>query len=409
MGAIKDITVEIIEDSRRVPTLSVTVLTDNEKSGNFMVPSGASTGLHEARELRDDGESHGGVSKAREQILNVVLPALRGKKVDDQKTIDDLMIALDGTPDKSSLGGNSIIGVSLACAKAGAKTRGLDFFEYLRAIAPASSINPPSVPRLYFNLINGGRHANTGLAFQEYHIVPMTKSVSESLEMAGEVQKKLGEIIKKKYGEVAKGDEGGFALDVANVRIPLDLLSLAIRKCGFEDKAKLALDVASSSFYNKEKKTYIINNREYNSEQLLNLYKKLANEYPLISIEDPFHEEDFSAFTLAQVVLGLVIIVGDDLTVTNKFRLQKAIDNKSIRGVIIKPNQIGTVSETIEAISTAHRNKINCIMSHRSGETMDDVIADFTQAFHTFGMKSGARGSKEREVKYKRLKNIEKL
>lgn len=404
MNTIQNITVDIIEDSRKVPTLSVTVTTDTGFSGNCMVPSGASTGKYEAYEMRDDDTSHGGVTKAKDKILSVILPALLGKDIEDQNKIDEILINLDGTSNKHILGGNSIIGVSVACAKAAANVKGDEFYKYLSTLTDKTS--NVLIPRLYFNLINGGKHTSTKLAFQEYHIVPIVESVSTALSIAETVQNKLGVLINEKYGEVKLGDEGGFALPIEDVRVPLLLLSQAVEESGFKDKIRFALDVAATSFYDKEKNIYIINNREYSKDEMLKLYVSLTSEFSLLSIEDPFFEEDFDSFALLQKTLPDVIIVGDDLTVTNINRVRQAVENKSITGLIIKPNQIGTLTEMIETITYAQTHSVHCIVSHRSGETLDDMIADITIAFHTFGMKSGARGKEEREVKYSRLAHI---
>ncbi len=407
MHTIKNLTVDIIEDSRGIQTLSVTVTTDTGFVGNCMVPSGASTGEYEAYELRDNGKSTGGVSKAKEMIISKILPALLGKNIEDQKGIDSILIKLDGTKNKSVLGANSTIGVSIACAKAAAKAGEMEFYEYMRKMFPSvQSDFTSTVPHLYFNLINGGKHAETALSFQEYHIVPMVDSVTEALTISKIVQDKLGELIKEKYGDVKLGDEGGYAIPEPDVRVPLVLLSNAVEICGYKGKVKFALDVAATSFYDREKKLYIFEGREYAKETLRNLYIALAREFPLLSVEDPFFEEDFTSFTLLQEILSDVYIVGDDLTVTNLARVKQAVEEKSIKGLIIKPNQIGTLTETIDAIIFAQSHGIYCIVSHRSGETLDDMIADITVAFNCFGMKSGARGPAEREAKYKRLLRI---
>jgi enolase len=404
MHPITSISVDLINDSRNIETLKVTVVAGNGSMGTCMVPSGASTGKYEACELRDDGTSHGGVTKAKENILTIMLPALLGKDVKDQKAIDAILVELDGTPDKSNLGGNSILGVSVACAKAAAHADGKELYEHLRSLAPVTS--SLKGPRLYFNLINGGKHAMTNLAFQEYHVVPITDVPEESLAIAEVVQNKLGEIIVARYGEVGRGDEGGYAVPTENIRLPLELLSQAVHECNLKGKVEFALDVAATSFYNEENGMYSIGAQEHTKEELHNTYLSLVESFPIVSIEDPFYEEDFESFTLLRKAVSGVIIVGDDLTVTNIRRLKKAIDAESISGLLVKPNQIGTVSETIETIVYAQENNIDCIVSHRSGETMDDMIADFTEAFYCFGMKSGARGPKEREVKYARLVTI---
>lgn len=406
MNIIKNINAEIINDSRNVPTLSVSVTTDMGHVGICMVPSGASTGKYEAFELRDDGTSKGGVTKAQEIINTKINDALISFDISKQRELDNLLIKLDGTDNKTNLGGNSLLGVSIAVAKAAAKSEGKEFYEYMQTLAEVSSTT--NCPKLYFNLINGGKHANTQLAFQEYHLVPQVESVKESLEIAQKVQDELGTIIFEKYGAVARGDEGGYAVPTENIREPLELLSQAVKVCDVSDKVMFALDVASSSFYNEATKLYKIGSEEHTKEELKDTYVSLVESFPIISIEDPFHEEDFEAFAELLLAIPSVIIVGDDLTVTNVKRVEKAISMASITGMIIKPNQIGTLSETIDTITFAQKNGIKCIVSHRSGETLDDMIADITMAFKTFGIKSGARGPEVREVKYKRLCDIEK-
>lgn len=406
MSKIKTISAEIINDSRNVPTLSVSVIDDLGNVGLCMVPSGASTGKYEACELRDDGTSKGGVNKAKEIINTTINDALIGMDISNQREIDNLLLKLDGTSNKTNLGGNSMIGVSIAVAKSAAKSAGKEFYEYLQTQAEVTS--SVTCPKLYFNLINGGKHANTQLAFQEYHLVPQVESVIESLEITQKVQYALGIIISEKYGEVSRGDEGGYAVPTENIREPLELLLQAVEICNVKDKVMLALDVAASSFYDESTKLYKIGDENHTKEELHDTYISLAESFPLISIEDPFFEEDFESFAELQLAIPNVIIVGDDLTVTNVVRLKMAVEMKSIKGMIIKPNQIGTLSETIDAITFAQKNNIKCIVSHRSGETLDDMIADITVAFKTFGMKSGARGPKEREVKYQRLSAIQK-
>lgn len=405
MHTIENIKVDIIQDSRGNPTLSVTVFTDTGFFGNCMVPSGASTGENEAYEMRDNDKSDGGMTKAREIILSKIFPALLGKNIENQRDIDHTLITLDGTSNKHTLGGNSTLGVSIACAKAGAKAMGQEFYEYMKTLAPITS--QPITPRLYFNIINGGKHTINNLAFQEYLIVPMVDTVKESLNIAKVVQEKLGELVQEKYHDVKLGDEGGYAIPEKDVSVPLQFLSKVIELCGYKDKVKLALDVAATSFYDKEKKLYIFAGREYSKETLRDFYVSLVKEFPIISIEDPFFEEDFSSFAILQEMIPDVYIVGDDLTVTNSTRLHRAVEEKSIKGVIIKPNQIGTLTETIETIILAQKHDIYCIVSHRSGETLDDMIADITVAFNCFGMKAGARGPEVREVKYERLAQIE--
>ncbi len=398
---ITKIIAEEIKDSRGNPTIKVIVWVGN-KSGSFSVPSGASTGAHEAHELRDDDGK--GVRKAMGKVNNIIAPALVGQNVLNQEVIDGIMIKLDGTPNKDNLGGNSMIGVSIACAKMAAEVSSLETFEYLRTLA---KIKPSrKVPHLYMNLINGGKHAQNNLAFQEYHVVPSTENITEAVDMGIKIQNTLKEIIGGELGEesLVLGDEGGFAPQIIDVEKPLQYLKEAIRQNNLVDKVRLALDVASSSFYDNEK--YKINNKEISKEELMNIYNSLIVKFNLLSIEDPFDEEDFGSFKNLKEINENLLVVGDDLTVTNKNLLEKAIENDSINGMIIKPNQIGTLTETLQTMKLARENGIELIVSHRSGETNDDFIADLAYAFGCFGLKSGAPLKPERKVKYDRLIKI---
>jgi enolase len=401
---ITNISAEEILDSRGNPTLKVLVSAD-DYIGEFDVPSGASTGKYEACELRDGENGKSGVTKAIHQIENVIKPVLLGKDISKQEEIDKEMIDLDNTMNKTNLGGNSMIGVSIACAKASAKEKNIEIYQYLRE---SYDIKPSKeTPFLYFNLINGGKHTKSDLAFQEYHIVPQTTDTKEAVFMCKEIQKKLDEIIFNEFGKIfPKGDEGGIALPVIDVISPLSLLKRVVEELGLGDKIMFALDVAASSFYDHARGVYVFMNKDWTRDEMIELYKKINEEYKMISIEDPLDEEDFEGFALLQNALPNVKIVGDDLTVTNKDRLQRAIENKSIRAIIIKPNQIGTLTETIETIKLARDNDIDCIVSHRSGETMDTFISDLVYAFKCFGIKAGALGPKERDIKYERLINI---
>jgi len=403
---ITDIKAEEILDSRKNPTLKISVYV-GDIVNSFSVPSGASTGTYEAYELRDETAGKSGVEKAISQVEQIIKPALIGIDVHDQSKIDSIMIEIDGTPQKKVLGGNSMIGVSIACAKTASLVDRIPVYEYLRTL---SDIRPSRInPWLYFNLINGGKHAKSRLAFQEYHIVPQEVTISQNVKICEHIQSALDEIISEKYGQLpTKGDEGGIALDVEDVILPLKLLQESIQKCGYTDKILLALDVAASSFYDKNTKLYTFANKQFTSSELTEIYIKITNEFPIISIEDPFDEEDFEAFHNLKKILLQTIIIGDDLTVTNKDRLKEAVKQKSINGIIIKPNQIGTLTETLETMHYARLHDIECIVSHRSGETMDDFIADLAYAFGCFGIKSGALGPKERNAKYERLINISK-
>lgn len=397
---ITKILAEEIKDSRGNPTLKVTVFCE-DKSDSFSVPSGASTGAHEAHELRD--EDGRGVKNAIDKVNNIISPVLIGQDILNQKEIDRIMIELDGTPNKDNLGGNSMIGVSIACAKVASKVSGVEVFEHLRTLA---EIKPSrKAPYLYMNLINGGKHAKNNLAFQEYHIVPDTENVEEAVEIGIKIQNSLKEIIIKNLGEesVVFGDEGGFAPKISDIRKPLEYLSEAIKENNLEGKVRLALDVASTSFY--ENNLYKIDGKDIGKDELLNIYNSLIKEFNLLSIEDPFYEEGFESFRKLRENNNIKV-VGDDLTVTNKVLLKEAIEKGSINAMIIKPNQIGTLSETLETMQLARENDVKLIVSHRSGETDDDFIADLAYAFNCFGLKSGAPTKPERMVKYKRLIKI---
>lgn len=400
---ITNITAEQILDSRNNPTLRVSVYVSDIFS-SFEVPSGASTGKYEACELRDGASGKSEVLNAVKKIETVIKEALVGVDVDNQREIDNIMIKLDGTLQKTNLGGNSMIGVSIACAKTAAKVKNIEVYEHLKTLA---NINPSrKEPFLYFNLINGGKHAATRLAFQEFHIVPQVETSSESVEISKNIQERLDEILEKEFGAVTKGDEGGVALNVADIFTPLILMKKAVAELGYSDKIKYALDVAASSFYEADNGLYKFMDKDWTKEEMINLYEKICTDFPMLSIEDPFDEEDFESFTNLQSKLKDTKLIGDDLTVTNTSRLQMAIDKKSIKGIIIKPNQIGTLSETLETMKLARDNDIDCIISHRSGETMDDFIGDLVCAFGCFGIKAGALGPKERNVKYERIIKI---
>lgn len=401
MNKITSIVANVIKDSRNSDTISVTVFSD-DKSATFSVPSGASTGIHEAHELRDSDRK--GVSSAISAINNVITPKLIGQDVMNQKEIDKLLCGLDTDKQKGTLGANSILGVSGAVARLGAVISGLPLYQYLRETFSDVTLGGESYPHSYFNLINGGKHAHTGLSFQEYHIVPRCGSVKKDLECALDIYQALKKYLDENYPQTLMGDEGGYALDVEDIKIPLSILKKIVEEKGYKEQIFYALDVAASSFF--ENNLYQYSSRSNTREDLQKLYLEMCEEQKFISIEDPFAEESFEDFASLRSSLPKVKIIGDDLTVTNTQRLQKAIQDRAIDGLIIKPNQIGTISETVEAIDLAHKNNLVCIVSHRSGETMDDTIADIVVAFECFGLKSGAPGPKERMVKYERLVSI---
>ena len=403
--AITDVSVGEILDSRGNPTLKVRVST-NSSIGEFSVPSGASTGTHEAAEKRDKEKNRFrglGVKKTASSAEKIIRKSLIGMDVRKQKEIDSLLIKLDGTPDKSNLGANAILGTSIACAKAAAAASGKQTFQYLAGLLGTK----PKTPYLYLNLINAGKHASSYLAFQEYMIVPLTGNAEESLIIADRIKSELRTSVIKKYGPFSAnyGDEGGFVIQAEKVSEPLAILTDIIRKLKLEGKVGLAIDAAASSFFKNNR--YEIDGGKITADQLLDLYRKLIKKFPIISIEDPFHEEDFGNFgKLLELEPGIKVI-GDDLTVTNPARLARAISNKSMNGIIIKPNQIGTLTETMEVMKSADASRISCIISHRSGETNDDFIADLAYAFGSFGLKAGAPNRGERLAKYNRLLEIE--
>lgn len=393
-----------ILDSRGNPTLSVRVFS-GEDFGEFAVPSGASTGSFEAVEKRDGDKSYfRGLSVLKTiEVISQIEGELVGINVEDQQKIDQTLKKLDGTKNKTRLGGNALIGVSIASSKLAAKLLKQPLFEYLRTL---NNIKPSQkVPYLFMNLINGGKHAQSKLAFQEYMIVPLSESVDEALNSGTLILNDLKKLIVQKLGPQSAniGDEGGFVLDTSDVKMPLILLQEVIDKNNLTDKVKLALDVAASSFFEDGK--YLLGDKQLTPNQLLKEYFSLIKQFPVISIEDPFFEDDFDSFTALHADFdGLV--VGDDLTVTSLERLKQALDQKSINAIIIKPNQIGTLTETLDTMRTARDNNIECIISHRSGETTDDFIADLSYAFGCFGLKSGAPQRGERVAKYNRLNLI---
>lgn len=408
---ITDIRAREILDSRGNPTLEVTIEVGGT-IGTFAVPSGASTGTYEAWEKRDGDKKRfrgAGVRNAEKIIETKIAKALKGKDARNQKEIDTLLIKLDGTENKKTFGGNAMLGVSIACAKAAASATNKSLHAYLKTLA---KIKPSrKVPYLYMNLINAGKHASSYLAFQEYMIVPMVNNVESALIIADKIKSELKEEVIKKYGPFSAnyGDEGGIVIQAKKVREPLEMLTKIIEKLGLSEKVKLAIDAAASSFYKKgpgRAGKYEIDGKKLRANDLLSLYKNLIRDFDFLSIEDPFAEDDFESFAELLAASGKTKIIGDDLTVTNSERLKNAIKNRSINGIIIKPNQIGTLTETLDVMKLARENNIECIVSHRSGETSDDFIADLAYAFGAFGLKAGASNRGERVAKYNRLWEI---
>ena len=405
---INKIQAEEVLDSRGNPTVRARVFA-GDSVGEFAVPSGASAGQHEALELRDGDQKRFnglGVKKAVHHVEKVIFPAVRGLNVFDQRGLDTLMVDLDGTPNKSRLGANAILAVSIASAKAAAAHAKQEMFHYLPSLA---EIKPSHrVPYLFINLINGGKHASGALAFQEYHIVPMVNDIEEALQIGHAVQSELRTALVKKYGPLSAniGDEGGFVPDMTSVAEPFQMFEKVVEKLKYTGKVKFSMDVAADSFYMNGK--YRVDGKLISKSELFDLYKNLVKRFPIFSIEDPFQEEDMAGFG-ELLALKKFHVVGDDLTVTNSARIQWAIDSGSIDAVIIKPNQIGTLTETLDAMKLARNSGLQCIVSHRSGETTDDFIADLAFAFGCYGIKAGGLQRGERLVKYNRLQYISNL
>ncbi len=403
-----------ILDSRGNPTIEVD-LYSNKIVATDKVPSGASTGIHEALELRDGGKRYNGkgVQKAVNNINKNIFKEIKGMDGKNPGFIDKKMIALDGTDNKSKLGANAILGVSLASTRLAAKLRGRELFEQLRSMmhAPYKNQKTYLMPVPFMNIINGGRHADNELQFQEFMIAPMGKTFKESVQIGAETYHKLKEMIKKKYGPASTGvgDEGGFAPNVKTVKESLDLIMRTLKELGYEKKVKIAIDAAASEFYNV-KKGYFVDGKYLTAEKLSDFYVDLIKKYPIISIEDPFAEDSWDEFKAFTKRVGKKIqVVGDDNLVTNPIRIQRGIIEKSCNALLLKVNQIGSVSESIEAAELALNNKWNIMVSHRSGETSDDFIADLVVALGCGQIKSGAPCRSERLAKYNRLIKIEEM
>ncbi|MBU4492629.1 MAG: phosphopyruvate hydratase [Euryarchaeota archaeon] len=403
MFAIENIHAREILDSRGNPTVEVDVFTET-RFGRASVPSGASTGTNEALELRDkDRRYHGkGVRIAVNNVNTEIKKALLGKDVRDQHDIDRLMLELDGTPNKSRLGANAILGVSLAVAHAAANALELFLYRYL------GGTNAFTLPCPTMNVINGGKHAGSELAIQEFMIQPKSaKTYSEALRMGVETYHTLGSILSKKYGSSALnvGYEGGYAPPLANTRDALDFLVSAIEEAEYEKKITIGLDAAASEFYKKDK--YYIDGKALSNGELMDYYADLVKTYPILSIEDPFHEEAFDDFAALTKKLKDTIIVGDDLFVTNVKRLEKGIKMNAANTLLLKVNQIGTLSEALDAARLAQKNRYKVVVSHRSAETEDTTIADISVAIGAELIKTGAPARSERNAKYNQLLRIE--
>ncbi len=405
MAVIKDIIGREILDSRGNPTVEAEVILDNGIQVRASVPSGASTGSKEAIELRDLDRSryHGkGVLKAVTNINTKIKDALINQELDQPK-IDNILINLDGTKYKSNLGANAILAVSLACLKAGARNEGKKLYEYVSA-------GQVSLPIPMMNIINGGKHADSGLEIQEFMIVPVMPSFKERLRAGSEIFHTLKDILSSQKNITSVGDEGGFAPKLTSNEEALDLIVKAIKESGYIPKKDvyIALDVAASEIYNKDTDTYTLNKKQMTSNELMIYYQKLVSEYPIISIEDPFNEDDFEHFAALTRLLGnRVLLVGDDYFVTNSIFLQKAIVQKAGNAILLKANQIGTITEMIDTIMLAKKNNYQMIISHRSGETEDTFIADLAVGLNILYIKTGSLCRGERIAKYNQLLRIE--
>ncbi len=406
MPIIEQVAAREILDSRGNPTIEVEVALIDGTMARAAVPSGASTGVHEAVELRDGGTRYGGkgVQKAVEAVLDEIAPAVIGMSADDQRLVDQALVDLDGTPGKSRLGANAILGVSLAVAKAAAETAGLPLFRYLGG--PNAHILP--VPM--FNILNGGAHADTGVDVQEFMVAPIgAPNFREAVRWGAEVYHALKAVLKQKGLSTGLGDEGGFAPDVAGTRAALDLICSAIESAGFKPgvDVALALDVAATEFFTKGS-GYSFEKQTYTSAQMTEFYTALLDSYPLVSIEDPLDEDDWDGWVDLTTAIGdRVQIVGDDLFVTNPERLEEGIDRGAANALLVKVNQIGTLTETLDAVALAHNSGYRTMMSHRSGETEDTTIADLVVAVGSGQIKTGAPARSERVAKYNQLMRIE--
>ena len=409
MAQIIDVQAREILDSRGNPTVEVEVLLDDASFGRTGVPSGASTGVHEAHELRDGGDRYlgKGVRQAVENVNEKIAPAVRGLEADDQCLVDKVMLDLDGSDNKSTLGANAILGVSLATAKAAASSANLELFRYLGG--PNAHVLP--VPMM--NIVNGGAHADSGVDVQEFMIAPIgADSFREALRMGAEVYHNLKSVIKSKGLSTGLGDEGGFAPSVGSTKEALDLIAEAVKKAGYKlgEEVAFALDAASSEFYDKDKGVYTFEGGEHSAEDMVKVYEELVENYPIVSIEDPLQEDDWEGYTKLTAAIGdKVQIVGDDFFVTNPARLKEGIDKKAANALLVKVNQIGSLSETADAVQLAHNNNYRSMMSHRSGETEDTTIADLSVAYSCGQIKSGAPARSERVAKYNQLLRIEEF
>ena len=406
MVFIEDVTAIEVLDSRGNPTVKATVALSDGTVASAVVPSGASTGKREALELRDGGDRYcgKGVLKAVENVNSQIAEAVIGLDAFDQKALDDEMRELDGTDNYSNLGANAVLGVSMAVARAAAKSLDVPLYRYL------GGANASVLPVPMFNIINGGAHANNSVDFQEFMIMPFGfDKFSDALRAATEIYHTLKGLLNAAGHSTAVGDEGGFAPNLNDNEEPIKLIMQAIEKAGYKagEQIKLALDVAASELYENGK--YKLEGKEFSSEELIERYAQLCEKYPIFSIEDGLSEDDWAGWAKLTSRLGSKVqLVGDDLFVTNEKILREGIAKGVGNAILIKPNQIGTVSQTMQTIRLAQRKGYRCVMSHRSGESEDSFIADFAVAMNTGQIKTGATSRSERNAKYNRLLEIER-
>lgn len=404
---IVDVKAMEVLDSRGNPTVRVDVELEDGTVGTAMVPSGASTGKHEALELRDGGKRYmgKGVMKAVKNVNEIIAPEIIGMNVFDQRAIDKVMLELDGTKNKSKLGANAILGVSMAVARSASQALDIELYVYL------GGINAKVLPVPFMNIINGGKHADNNLDIQEFMIVPAgAPTFKEALRYGAEVFHTLKKILKSEGHVTAVGDEGGFAPNLSSNEEAIRIIVEAIDRAGYKvgKDVYVALDCAASSFYDPENKLYLVDGKKMTTDELLDYYIRLVEKYPIISIEDPFDEEDWEGFAkMTEKLQSKIQIVGDDLYVTNIDRLKKGVAMNATNSILIKLNQIGSVSETLDTIEFAKQNGMTCIISHRSGETEDTFIADLSVAVNSGMIKTGSLSRSERIAKYNRLLKIE--
>lgn len=413
MSSIINIHARQILDSRGNPTIEVEVITENGIMGRAAVPSGASTGIHEAVELRDGDKSNylgKGVLKAVGNVNNILNNELKGFYVTDQTLIDKTMLEIDGTPNKGNLGANAILGVSLAVAYAAAQETGQPLFRYI------GGVNANVLPMPMMNILNGGSHADNSVDFQEFMIMPVgASSFSHAIKMGAEVFHHLKAVLKGKGYSTNVGDEGGFVPNLKSNEEAIQLILVAIEKAGYKpgEEIFLTLDPAASEFFLPEENVYHLHKStgdKLTPAQMVSYWADWVNKYPIVSIEDGMAEDDWDGWTLMTREMGDKIqIVGDDLFVTNVERLQRGINNQVANSILVKVNQIGSLTETIEAVTLAYRNKYTAVMSHRSGETEDTTIADLAVALGTGQIKTGSACRSERVAKYNQLLRIEEM